>query len=174
MTSKQRIFVDLLVVCMIFCIILIFSMISWCSKKEFRIKSRKINFKKTFISAVLMIIGKILDVLFRIMNCQSVGNQVVQFYFGYEHCYGSSLIFTFAIFSIGFAKIRFMTISQRQNESGAVYVLTNKYKPQYYYWEYILFIRRLIIALFAVSVNGITVTFIFGNHDDLSIYSNLV
>ena len=109
-----------------------------------------------------MIIMKILDTSFTLLNCVSVGDQQIHFYFAYEHCYGTTwfmtlfaLIFIIFVVSMIFFKRSKMSVLDRQNSSGFAHVLVNKYKPQYYYWEYLLFIRRVIIALFCVSINDI-------------------
>ena len=36
-----------------------------------------------------------------------------------------------------------------------------RFKSKYYYWEYILFIRRVLIAFFAASINDIERKYIF-------------
>ena len=36
-----------------------------------------------------------------------------------------------------------------------------KYKEEYYYWEYIIFIRRVSIAFYSVSVDDDSLTWIF-------------
>lgn len=42
----------------------------------------------------------------------------------------------------------------RQNEDeNALHKFVTKYKPKCFYWEYILFIRRIGIAFFAVTTN---------------------
>eukprot|EP00483_Globobulimina_turgida_P006840 UN06852 len=54
-----------------------------------------------------------------------------------------------------------MSISERNNEKHALNMITSQYKPSYYYWEAVLFIRRIIIALFSVSIHNSTLLFIF-------------
>ena len=148
MTAKQKIVIDLMTVLMIFLIILLYYAFTTCiSKTPLQIRTRKVKYKKVFIAGILMTIGKILDVLFRLLNCQLVGDVSVHFYFAIEHCYGTtwiiallSLLLIMIIFSVGFIKIKRMKMSERQKQSGTVFILTNKYKPQYYYWEmYYLF-----------------------------------
>ena len=117
---------------------------------------------------ILLIIGKILQILFTLLNCSKVGNYTVHFYFGYEKCYKITwflsfislilIIFTFIWF---FIKLRKTNIIQRQNKDYILNQFISKYKPQFYYWEFIIFIRRIIIAMFAISVDDINAKFIF-------------
>ena len=116
----------------------------------------------------LIVIGKILDVLFRIMNCVNVGNQRVHFYFGHEYCYQISywislisLLVIVISFSLIFIKLRSTSVSQRILRHHPLNRFIYLFKPEYYYWEYILFIRRILIALFSVSVQDITMKFFF-------------
>ena len=118
--------------------------------------NKKINFAKTTIATFLIIIGKIMDILFPLLNCQTIGDDEVHYYFGYETCYGTTwilslivLMLIIASFSVVFIRIRFILIEDRQDSTKAIHALVKKYKPQYYYWEYVTFIRRIIIALFS-------------------------
>ena len=47
------------------------------------------------------------------------------------------------------------------NSNKAKSILMNKYKSKYFYWEYILFIRRVLIAFFAVTANDLISNYIF-------------
>ena len=40
---------------------------------------------------------------------------------------------------------------QRQHDQNILRPLTLAYKPQYYYWEFIILIRRILIAFLAIS-----------------------
>merc|ERR1719229_43251 len=102
------------------------------------------------------------------MACQKVGDIDVHYYFGYETCYQSSwwlawlslsiIIISFTLITI---KLRMMGDKGRQNRDHPLNRFVGRYKPQHYYWEYILFIRRILIALFAVSVQDITGQLLF-------------
>ena len=45
-----------------------------------------------------------------------------------------------------------MTPSQRPDKDQLFTSFCSRYKPQYYYWEFMIFIRRISIAMFSVSV----------------------
>ena len=112
--------------------------------------------------------GKILDVLFRLLTCTKVGNDSIHFYFSDEDCYGQTWIWSliFLLIIIGgfiavFTKLREQDPNKRQDPKYVLNVITSRYKPQYYYWELIIFYRRIIIALFAVSEPDIIVKCIF-------------
>ena len=59
-------------------------------------------------------------------------------------------------------RLRYLSSSERQNKNNILSVFTSRYKPQYFYWEFIIFIRRICIAMFSVtSINdNWTVAFI--------------
>ena len=45
-----------------------------------------------------------------------------------------------------------MTVIQRQERDNILSAFVTKYKPKFYYWEYIIFIRRICIAMYSVSI----------------------
>ena len=53
-----------------------------------------------------------------------------------------------------------MTVIQRQNRI-ILSAFVTKYKPNYFYWEYIIFVRRICIAMFSVSVSNNNYKIIF-------------
>ena len=102
------------------------------------------------------------------MACTTIGDQSVHFHFGVEQCYNGtwilSVIFLILIilaFSVIFVKLKYLDAASRQNNHNPLSKITSRYKPNYYYWEFIIFIRRILIALFSVSVHDITWKFIF-------------
>eukprot|EP01083_Nonionella_stella_P075505 205307_1 len=128
---------------------------------------RKINFGRLFIGIFLVIIGNILSVLFQLLNCQTIGDNNVHFYFGYEDCYGFtwmvslvSLVIISLLFSFTFLKISRMNAAERQ-KPNAFSDIVDKYKPQFYFWEFVLYTRRIVIAMFSVSVTGIVSKLMF-------------
>ena len=54
-----------------------------------------------------------------------------------------------------------MTPSQRQAKSQLFGSFVSKYKPKYFYWEFIIFIRRICIAMFSVSVTNDNIKVLF-------------
>ena len=169
LTAKQKVLIDLFVPFMILVFISIIYVLSKCIlKKEIEYKGKRINFNKTAIATFLMIISKILSVLFKLLNCQSIGDEQVHMYFAYEQCYGISwiiallsLLFIIFMVSLVYIKVYKMNDMDRNNPSGFAYTLVNKYKSQYFYWEYILFWRRVIISLFTVSIDDIAIKCLF-------------
>merc|ERR1719474_2160363 len=41
-----------------------------------------------------------------------------------------------------------------QNQLHFIYQLSNRFSPQYWYWEYVIFVRRVLIAWFAVGTSS--------------------
>eukprot|EP01083_Nonionella_stella_P072417 195303_1 len=131
-------------------------------------RSLVINFSKVFTIMCLIIIGKILDVLFHMMSCQKVGDIHYHYYFGNEICYqfswwASSIALMLIVISSSaiVIKLAIMNASHRQNVRHTLSRFIYRYEPQYYYWEFVIFIRRILIALFSVSEQDATITFIF-------------
>ena len=160
LTSKHKILTDLVAPTFVSIIIFVLFLIAKCKKNKVIIifGKRQISFSKTFITMYLLLISSILAVLFRLLHCQTIGASTYHFYFAYEQCYGAtwmmallSLILIVASFSFIFIKLRKMTIVDRQNPGNGLSSLMTKFKPQYYYWEFVLFMRRIIIAFFAAS-----------------------
>ena len=53
-----------------------------------------------------------------------------------------------------------MTVIQRQDRDHILSAFVRKYKPNYYYWEYIIFIRR-VCKMYSVSVTDNNYKIIF-------------
>ena len=72
---------------------------------------------------LLLLLGNVLSVLFRLLHCTEIGGSTYHFYFAYEDCYGSTwiisgvlLIIIFILFSFVFIKLWRMHPSERANE----------------------------------------------------------
>ena len=150
--SKHKILLNLISPMIIVSILVSIYFISKCRNHT------QIISKRTFVTTVLLLIGNILSTLFKLLDCKNIGGTAYHFYFAYEKCYGAtwilallSLIIIVVSFSFIFIKLKRMTMADRQNPSNGLSSLITKFKPQYYYWEYVLFIRRVIIAFFAAS-----------------------
>eukprot|EP00485_Elphidium_margaritaceum_P015027 CAMPEP_0202729254 /NCGR_PEP_ID=MMETSP1385-20130828/186035_1 /ASSEMBLY_ACC=CAM_ASM_000861 /TAXON_ID=933848 /ORGANISM="Elphidium margaritaceum" /LENGTH=1552 /DNA_ID=CAMNT_0049395511 /DNA_START=49 /DNA_END=4707 /DNA_ORIENTATION=- len=131
--------------------------------------TKRIKFGKAYITTFLIVIGSVLDVLFKLMSCQQVGDEYVHYYFGYETCYQVtwwlsfiSTVVVVAAFTFIFVHIKNMNEVERQSPSNTWNRMVSRYRAEYWYWEYVLFIRRIVIALFAVSIQSITAKFFFG------------
>eukprot|EP01084_Bolivina_argentea_P152182 265507_1 len=170
LTAWQKILMDLLVPIFVTLWILLLYSISLCISSPLQVKNRKINFQKIFLASFLIIIGNILSVLLSLLNCQIVGNKSVHFYFGSVFCYQEIWILSFVslfiiliTFLFVFIKLWKMGHKQRADRTSSDWFsnIVNKYKPQFYGWEGILFIRRVIVALFSVCFIGLVSKFIF-------------
>merc|ERR1711933_367643 len=96
LNAKEKILIDLFVPINILSIICFVYLLSkYVFRKPLIFKNKKVNFSKTMIASYLLMIGKILNVLFQLLNCQKVGEETVHFYFGYEKCYGITWISSF-------------------------------------------------------------------------------
>eukprot|EP01084_Bolivina_argentea_P064316 117321_1 len=110
--------------------------------------------------------GNILSVLFQLLHCTNVGPYRVHFFFAFEECYQRTwwvsfvaLLLIIALFSLVFIKLKRMTISERSDKRHVLNIFVSKYKSKYYYWEIVLLIKRIFIAMFATVLivnNGIT------------------
>lgn len=138
-------------------------------RRPIKIKKKTVNFEAVGLSVFLLIVGKILDTLFRCLSCRSVGSKMVHFYFGDWLCFGAIwivavtvlvlLIVVFgAVFVYGFT----LTENQRADPNTFIFKLCDQFKPELWFWEYVIFIRRIVIALFAVGLpNEATFQLIF-------------
>eukprot|EP01083_Nonionella_stella_P008944 25907_1 len=171
LNAKQKILMDLMVpVAMIlicasfYCVFLLLnrrSLTMCCGR-------RQMNFGQMFVSLFILAVGKLLNVLFQLLSCKTVGDRVVHFYFANETCFGATwcasfvclfiIIFSFCVL---FYKIWRMSAHQRQSPAHATFIITSRYKQQYYLWEFVLFIRRILIALFAAFAHEIMIKLMF-------------
>ena len=71
--SKFKIILDLMAPAMISLFMTMLLVISKCFQKSVVIKGRALNFEAAGLSAFLLITGRVLDTLFKMMSCQSVG-----------------------------------------------------------------------------------------------------
>eukprot|EP01083_Nonionella_stella_P066591 175475_1 len=162
LNAKEKILLDLIVPITIFiATAILYALEIFACDGVFKIKQKKVNFAKVIVSSFLVIIGNILSVLFKMINCATIGDKNVHFYFGYEECYRDtyflsllSLMIICIAFGFIFVRIWKMDESQREKPNPFDSIL-EKYKPELFYWELVLFWRRIVIAFFAVSVPGI-------------------
>eukprot|EP01084_Bolivina_argentea_P041668 76908_1 len=170
LNAKQKILSNLIMPFMIIFFILPIHLISRfvCNQSLVLCKKRKINFPKTYISAFLLIIGNVMTVLFQLMNCQKLGTISVHTFFGNEHCYTSTWIVSFLclmliiiIFFMIFWRLKKIGIEERNNKDNVLNTFVSKYKPRYFYWEFVIFIRRICVAMFTVSITDDTSRIIF-------------
>eukprot|EP01084_Bolivina_argentea_P184888 318868_1 len=125
-----------------------------------------INHGDTFICFLLLSVGKTSSILFSLLSCQTINNiktgKTVHFYFGYEDCYGSTwygaflgLMAVILIFCVLCFILCRMPLSKRQNaKENSLYSLTKHYKPTRFYWEFVVFSRRIIVAFLAIAFDS--------------------
>jgi len=91
-----------------------------------------------------------------------MGGTSYHWYFAYEECYGTtwaisctSLLLIVVSFGAVFVCSRNMTPCERANPNKFMYQLSSRFKSEYWYWEYVIFVRRIIIACMAVSISAV-------------------
>ena len=167
--AKQKILLNVMIPTLIMIYIIILLLVSNCKKngKITFCSKREINFSKSLIAILLLLIGNILTVLFQILHCQQIGDTIYHFYFAWEKCFSFTwfvaiviLVLILAIFTI--IQIRLFCLKEKRQEKDQILShFVSKYKPKYYYWEYIIFIRRICISIFSVSVTNNNYKIIF-------------
>ena len=174
LNAKQKILLELLIPFIICLYILMLYSASKCcyhGKLVFPRGKRNINFGRIMIAMILLIVGNILSVLFKLLHCINITSShspPVHFYFAYEQCYGITwiislicLIIIIASFSFIFTILRKMDPKERANKKNILSSFVSKYKPQFYYWEFIVLFRRIFIAMFSVYIDYPMFIFLF-------------
>eukprot|EP01084_Bolivina_argentea_P178297 308211_1 len=105
-----------------------------------------------------------MSVLFRLLSCQHIQNDLyVHYYFGVEQCFSQtwilsllSLIIILIPFLILFLYLKYkMNENERQNKKYVLSSICKYYRPEYYYWNFVILIRRIIISLLTATFYGI-------------------
>ena len=121
-------------------------------------KNKDVSYIAAYLRGLLIVIGSVLAVIFKIMSCREIGDgQYVHFYYGSDSCFDTlwflSLIgFGIIIivwFILDFALFRMKEKRQKRIDNN-LYVLIKAYKPECWYWETILLLRRTMLALFTI------------------------
>lgn len=170
LTQKFKILLDLMAPLLIvtFCATLfIFS--KFVFRKRLRIKSKKVNFEAAGLAVFLFIVGKVVDTLFKLISCQSVGgSNTVHLYFAYESCYGATwivavliLLAIIIVFGVVFVFGRKLTADERADPNTFMFQLCHRFKARYWYWEYAIFVRRITISFFAVGISSTSAKLVF-------------
>ena len=163
LNAKWKIIMDLVAPLMICVFMAVLFVLSKCIiRKGIMLRGRAVNFEAVGLGLFLFIIGKVMDTLFKVMSCQPVGTQSVHFYFGFEECYGATwflslfiLLLIAVLFGAVFVFARKLTEQERADRNRFINKVSKRFLPQYWYWEYVIFLRRLIIAYFAVSATDL-------------------
>ena len=107
----------------------------------------------------MLCVSQIFSVAFKILNCQHVGSKLVHFYFGQEECHYSSSTYLLTVFVVVAVVVSFgimFIVLSRQSQDHrddpdySLNALCKYYKPQFYYWEFVILLRRIAISLFAI------------------------
>ena len=112
----------------------------------------KTNYAKVAMAFWIIIVGQLLLVLFKLLNCQKIGsNKWVHFYFGDEECVwtvtSTEFIALLAVIFIGLIFIAMLLTligkkpEQREDPNYAFNIFCKYYKEDCYYWEFIILIR---------------------------------
>eukprot|EP01083_Nonionella_stella_P017639 49372_1 len=131
-----------------------------------KLSSFKPFIKAGLINILLMSAGPILSVSFKLLTCISIDSSQGYYHFYdvtkacYEFIWFLGLIcilFIITIFIIFWYFIRKQSVEQRETASNEYRSLVSKYTPKVWYWEFVLFCRRFIIALFtSIQTNSIS------------------
>eukprot|EP01084_Bolivina_argentea_P263376 445763_1 len=160
MNAQHKILLSLLIsVLSMMCLIIYYLLslcnvpILFCNKKK-----RFPNFLKAFMIILLLCMGQILEVIFKILSCRQIDNDInIHFYFASDNCYDISwfaalitLCFIAVIFIIFFLNLFRMDSKKRESADSYLDTLTKSYKSEYWYFEFFILFRRTVIALFSV------------------------
>eukprot|EP01084_Bolivina_argentea_P033839 62564_1 len=143
LTTRGKILCGLITSTMIFALFFIIcSSISLCQCKFECARKISINYTKALIIILLICVGHVFSVIFKLVNCQKIGTEWRHFYFASEQCSvvtiicsGAALIIILLIFLVMFLKLRDLSPRERANNENSLNILCKYYKPQYYYWE---------------------------------------
>lgn len=156
MTTLSKILLGLLPAAMLLFIILI-PMVFICCGITLEIKGRKPRYITALFRALLIGIGAILSVFFKLLACRQIDDEIsVHFYYGSHSCYdGTWYIALFVaiviviLFTFLWYKLYKLPSSTRQSKKdNPLYSLVKPYNEKYWYWEFVTLSRRFILSLF--------------------------
>eukprot|EP01084_Bolivina_argentea_P183754 317041_1 len=160
LTSKHKILLALLPWGIIFALLILIFIFETCRRiiipKQCKILNT--NFNKAFLQWLIISVGQLLSISFKLLNCQKVGTKYVHWYFGTEECFATwtmyvSIVFIIAVFIVFTAMWIAMCRKSKDEREDPNYYLNGMckyYKEKYYYWEFVLLIRRTVISSFAI------------------------
>ena len=177
MTTPQKLAVQLIASGSILFFIVLFSALNkFVSINIYKHFKREINYGQTLLTAWLIVVGQVLSITFQLLACRNIGeNKSVHYFFGYEECFGGIWIVSFLalIFVIGSFILLFVYIGRHKKKEKVsqrkltmnterqlfFYSVIRTYDEEYWFWELVLFMRRLLFAFM----------FIVFDNDDLKI-----
>eukprot|EP01083_Nonionella_stella_P005898 17022_1 len=128
-------------------------------------ENREISYYSAYLGGLLMVIGSVLAVIFKLLSCRTIDDGVtVHYYYGNKECFDGLWILSLCgLIIIGVVWCIFDVLLWRMHDErqrkieNNLFTLVKDYKPAYWYWESVLLSRRLIVALFAIAndVNNI-------------------
>eukprot|EP01083_Nonionella_stella_P174356 604131_1 len=104
---------------------------------------------------ILMVAGPLLSISFKFITCiKFIDGKYYHFYDAEVMCYGymwwfAGIVPIVAVCStliVLWFTVHKQDISERENESNPYWLLTKRFKKSAWFWEFILFIRRFLIA----------------------------
>eukprot|EP01083_Nonionella_stella_P119246 356367_1 len=159
LTSKNKILLAFLPWLLIFVLLLVSYTYVAMRFTPNRCKCGNANFSKAFVGLFIICVSQVLSILFKLLNCQRVGELLVHFYFGSEECFASwTMVVSFVCLSfvaVFFAAMfyivyRYFTPEDRENPNFALNDFCKYYKPECYYWEWLVLLRRSLISAYAI------------------------
>ena len=113
-----------------------------------------------FLNGLLICLGTIVSVFFKLIKCIDINDVEYHFYYAYQKCYDiwwfiSAIILPIIviILMIGFIVTYRMDKKIRNNpQTNKLFKLVKPYKPSIYYYEFIYVSRRLIIGVFVFTL----------------------
>eukprot|EP01083_Nonionella_stella_P187699 690323_1 len=118
-----------------------------------------------FLSVSLISIGAVLSLCFKLLTCITLSDhKIVHFYEGNVDCFSGYWITALLVicvviipfFATIFIKIYKQSSVVRQSGDNVYRKFVKSYTKQYWFWEYVILLRRVFIALFtAVQYVGI-------------------
>eukprot|EP01083_Nonionella_stella_P015906 44489_1 len=142
---------------------LIIMMIVRKVRGQYRFCGRRVFLVKSAVSILLLTISSFCGVCFKLLSCRNIGNDyLVHFYFGSDECFDTIWfvsLFVLVLFVLIFCSL-FMKLYDDHKKQDSEYLKQNTYVlsslvksykiNQYWYWELIIFSKRLLVAMLTV------------------------
>eukprot|EP01084_Bolivina_argentea_P216288 367489_1 len=121
-------------------------------------KNRNVSYISAMLRGLLIVIGSVLGVIFQILTCRNIENDLtVHFYYGSHECYdllwvvcGLVLAVIFIVWCILDIRLWRMKDNRQKRIENNLWIMISSYKHDLWYWETILLSRRTFLALFTI------------------------
>ena len=157
------------IICQLFvpCLIYVFLFLFWLSAKvllkptkyKMTFYEREPHFTIAFWRSTLLCLGVFLSVALRLIACRKIDEKIFgwrMFYAGGQPCFGVAwfislfaLIFIVVSFSGIYIYLEKLDENVRFDENFRFKTLVRSFKPEMWYWEFVLLSRRILIAALA-------------------------